>query len=122
MRTPIGYCLAWPQRMATPSARLDLATVARLDFEPPDRERFPALALAEAALRAGGSAPAILNAANEVAVAAFLAGAVRFLDIAAIVADTLEVVAAAPVASLDAVVAIDETARRAADAAIRRRV
>jgi 1-deoxy-D-xylulose-5-phosphate reductoisomerase len=111
MRTPIGYCLAWPERMATPSARLDLATVARLDFEAPDFDRFPALGLAWAALRAGGSAPAVLNAANEVAVAGFLGGRIGFLDIAAIVADTLNCVDAASMASLDEVVAIDGRAR-----------
>jgi len=111
MRTPIAYCLAWPERMATPSARLDLADVARLDFEAPDFDRFPALGLAWAALRAGGSAPAVLNAANEIAVAGFLGGQIGFLDIAAIVADTLDSLHAAPVASLDEVVAIDGQAR-----------
>jgi len=114
MRTPIAYCLAWPERMESPSARLDLAAVAKLEFEAPDHDRFPALGLAMAALRTGGSAPAVLNAANEVAVAAFLAGEIGFLDIAAIVADTLAEVAAAPVASLDEVVAIDGVARRVA--------
>ena len=116
MRTPIGYCLAWPERMATPSARLDLASVASLTFEAPDHARFPALGLATDALRAGGSAPCILNAANEVAVAAFLNGAIGFLDIAAIVADSLARVGSGPVASLDEVVAIDGMARRAAGA------
>ena len=111
MRTPIAYCLAWPERMATPSARLDLAGVARLDFEAPDFDRFPALGLAWAALRAGGSAPAVLNAANEIAVAGFLGGQIGFLDIAAIVADTLDSLHTAPVASLDEVVAIDGQAR-----------
>ena len=121
MRTPIGYCLAYPERMATPSARLDLAAVASLTFEAPDHDRFPALPLAIAAMRAGGSAPAVLNAANEVAVAAFLAGATGFLDIAAIVADTLGELGAAPVASLDDVVAIDAAARRTAAAVMTRR-
>ena len=116
MRTPIGYCLAWPERMATPSARLDLASVASLTFEAPDHARFPALGLATDALRAGGSAPCILNAANEVAVAAFLNGAIGFLDIAAIVAESLARVGSGPVASLDEVVAIDGMARRAAGA------
>ena len=118
MRTPIGYCLAYPARMVTPSARLDLAHVASLTFEAPDHDRFPALGLAQAALRAGGSAPCVLNAANEVAVAAFLGGEIGFLDIAAIVADTLECVAAGPIASLDEVVAIDGEARRVAGALI----
>nr|WP_295663558.1 1-deoxy-D-xylulose-5-phosphate reductoisomerase [Polymorphobacter sp.] len=111
MRTPIAYCLAWPERMATPSARLDLASVARLEFEAPDFDRFPALGLAWAALRTGGSAPAVLNAANEVAVAGFLGGKIGFLDIAAIVADTLDCLDAAPITSLDEVVAIDARAR-----------
>ena len=119
MRTPIGYCLAWPERMATPSARLDLASVASLTFEAPDHDRFPALKLATRThCGRGVSAPCILNAANEVAVAAFLGGAIGFLDIAAIVGDTLASVAAGPVASLDEVIAIDGEARRAAGAAV----
>ena len=77
MRIPIAYALAWPERMATPAQRLDLAAIARLDFEAPDVERFPALRLAREALEAGGAAPIVLNAANEVAVAGFLAGAIR---------------------------------------------
>jgi 1-deoxy-D-xylulose-5-phosphate reductoisomerase len=114
MRTPIAYCLAWPERMVSPSARLDLAATAKLEFEAPDHDRFPALGLAMAALAAGGSAPAVLNAANEVAVAAFLGGEIGFLDIAAIVADTLAQIDAASVASLDDVIAVDGAARRAA--------
>ena len=78
MRIPIAYALAWPERMETPAQRLDLAAIARLDFEAPDLERFPALRLARAALEAGGAAPVVLNAANEVAVASFLAGEIRF--------------------------------------------
>ena len=111
MRTPIAYALAWPERMATPSARLDLAAIGRLDFEAPDHDRFPALGLAWAAMRAGGSAPCVLNAANEVAVAAFLAGRIGFLDIAAIVADTLAAMTAAPIRSLDEVIEVDGAAR-----------
>jgi len=111
MRTPIAYALAWPERMATPCAPLDLAAVGRLDFAAPDLTRFPALALARAALEAGGARPAILNAANEVAVAAFLAGRVNFLEIAAIVADTLARYEPAAPDSLDAVLAIDAEAR-----------
>ncbi len=111
MRIPLAYAMAWPERIATPAARLDLAAIARLDFEAPDFERFPCLKLAWDALRAGGSAPAILNAANEVAVAAFIAGTVGFLDIDAIVAATLARVASGPVGSLDEVVAIDGAAR-----------
>src|SRR3546814_7833239 len=74
MRTPIAYALAWPERMTTPVERLDLAAIGRLTFEAPDPQRFPALALARAALCAGGTAPITLNAANEEAVSAFLAG------------------------------------------------
>jgi 1-deoxy-D-xylulose-5-phosphate reductoisomerase len=122
MRTPIAYALAWPERMPTPCKRLDLVDVAKLEFEAPDFDRFPALALAWAAMRAGGSAPAILNAANEIAVEAFLAGRIGFLDIAAVVAATLDMVAAAPVATLADVVAIDATARRAAHSATTARV
>lgn len=111
MRTPIAFALAWPQRMETPCDALDLAKVARLDFEAPDPVRFPALALARQALTAGGARPAILNAANEVAVAAFLAGRLGFLEIAAIVADTLARYDPAAPESLDAVLAIDAEAR-----------
>jgi 1-deoxy-D-xylulose-5-phosphate reductoisomerase len=114
MRTPIAHTLAWPDRMATPCAPLDLATVGRLDFEPADPVRFPALALARAALSAGGARPAILNAANEVAVAAFLRGQIGFLEIAAIVADTLERYDPESPATLDAVFAVDGEARRLA--------
>ena len=89
MRIPIAYALAWPERMTTPAQRLDLAAIARLDFEAPDLQRFPALRLAREALEAGGAAPVVLNAANEVAVASFLAGELRFPDIVRLVADAL---------------------------------
>ena len=89
MRIPIAYALAWPERIETPAQRLDLAAIARLDFEMPDVSRFPALRLAREALEAGGAAPIVLNAANEVAVATFLAGAARFPDIAKIVEEAL---------------------------------
>ncbi len=111
MRIPLAYAMAWPERIATPAARLDLASIARLEFEAPDLARFPALALAWDALRAGGSAPCILNAANEIAVAAFISGQVGFLDIDAIVAATLARVASGPVGSLDEVVEVDAAAR-----------
>ena len=114
MRIPIAYALAWPDRMVTPCERLDLATVARLDFEPPDLERFPALRLARAALVSGGSSPTVLNAANEVAVAAFLEGRIGFLDIAAIVEETMNRVGAHAVATLDDVLACDAEARQVA--------
>ena len=114
MRTPIAHTLAWPDRMETPGPRLDLAQIGRLDFEEPDVERFPALALAKAALAAGGARPAILNAANEIAVAAFLGGKIGFLEIAAIVADTLDRYDPAAPATLDEVLAVDGEARRLA--------
>ena len=89
MRIPIAYALAWPERLQTPAQRLDLASIARLDFEIPDVERFPALRLAREALEGGGSAPVVLNAANEVAVASFLDGNIRFPEISRIVEEAL---------------------------------
>ena len=89
MRIPIAYALAWPARMSTPAQRLDLATVGRLDFEAPDLQRFPALRVAREALEEGGAAPVVLNAANEIAVASFLDGAIRFPDIARVVQEAL---------------------------------
>jgi 1-deoxy-D-xylulose-5-phosphate reductoisomerase len=118
MRIPIAYAMAWPERIATPAARLDLAAIGRLEFEAPDLVRFPCLALAWEAMRAGGSAPCILNAANEVAVAAFIAGQVAFLDIDAIVAATLARVASGPVGSLGEVIETDRRARAEARAQI----
>ncbi len=90
MRTPISYTLAWPSRMKTPAARLDLTQIGQLTFQEPDYEKFPALGLAREAIRIGGPAPTILNAANEIGVAAFLAKRIGFLDISAVVASTLE--------------------------------
>lgn len=119
MRTPIGYALAWPDRMATPAARLDLAAIGQLTFEAPDPERFPALKLARQAMQTGGTAPAILNAANEVAVQAFLDGRIGFLDIAAINADTLGKVAAVSLADLEVLADADALARLTAQQAIR---
>ncbi|WP_022679010.1 1-deoxy-D-xylulose-5-phosphate reductoisomerase [Sandarakinorhabdus limnophila] len=121
MRIPIAYAMGWPERIATPAARLDLAAIANLSFEKPDLERFPCLALAWAAMRAGGSAPCILNAANEIAVAAFIAGQAGFLDIDAIVSETLNMVASGPVATLEEVMAIDAAARRTARALVAKR-
>jgi 1-deoxy-D-xylulose-5-phosphate reductoisomerase len=89
MRIPLAYALAWPERMETPAQRLDLADIARLDFERPDLDRFPALRLAREALEAGGAAPIVLNAANEVAVASFLSGEIRFTDISRVVEHAL---------------------------------
>ncbi len=90
MRVPIAHCLAWPQRIDGPAPRLDLARVRELTFEAADLERFPALALARQALEAAGGAPTVLNAANEVAVAAFLAGRIGFAGIPALVEETLD--------------------------------
>jgi 1-deoxy-D-xylulose-5-phosphate reductoisomerase len=113
MRVPIASCLAWPQRMETPLAPLDLAAIGELTFFPPDEDRFPATRLAREAIAAGGSAPAILNAANEVAVAAFLAGQIRFTRIAAVVEETLQRSNDAPrPVTLDEVLAVDQSARR----------
>jgi 1-deoxy-D-xylulose-5-phosphate reductoisomerase len=89
MRIPIAYALAWPERMNTPAQRLDLAAIARLDFEVPDLQRFPALRLAREALEEGGAAPIVLNAANEEAVASFLAGEIGFSEIARVVEEAL---------------------------------
>ena len=89
MRIPISYALAWPERIQTPAARLDLIELARLDFEAPDPERFPALRLAREALASGGGASVVLNAANEIAVEMFLAGRIGFIEIASTVEETL---------------------------------
>ncbi|WP_037461907.1 1-deoxy-D-xylulose-5-phosphate reductoisomerase [Sphingobium herbicidovorans] len=111
MRIPIASALAWPTRMETPCQPLDLATVGRLDFEAPDEERFPALRLARQVAQEGGAAPAILNAANEVAVAAFLKGAIGFLDIAMIVEDVLNRYSAPVPSGIDDVLEADAQAR-----------
>ncbi|MFO1348815.1 MAG: 1-deoxy-D-xylulose-5-phosphate reductoisomerase [Pseudomonadales bacterium] len=112
MRTPIAYGLAWPERIDAGVQRLSFASALRLDFLPPDTVRFPALRLAREALQANGSAPAVLNAANEVAVAAFLAGQLPFTDIAAVVEQTLAHLAALPAPrDISALMAVDEQAR-----------
>src|SRR4029079_5985872 len=90
MRIPIAHCLAWPRRIDGPAVRLDLAKVRELTFEAPDLDRFPALALARRAMESGGAAPTVLNAADEVAVAEFLAGRIGFTAIAALVEATLD--------------------------------
>jgi 1-deoxy-D-xylulose-5-phosphate reductoisomerase len=120
MRTPIAHALAWPERIDSGVARLNLAAIARLEFAAPDPHRFPALRLARAAAAAGGDVPAALNAANEEAVAAFLAGALPFTAIAAVVERVLEGWSAAEPHSVEAVQASDARARRLAAAAIRR--
>ncbi len=114
MRTPIAHALAWPQRITSGVSGLDLFGVARLDFEPPDLERFPCLALAYAAARAGGTAPALLNAANEVAVAAFLERRIPFLRIAEVIAETLERLPAEPIGEVEQLLAVDRRARKLA--------
>ena len=116
MRIPIAHALAWPGRIATSSPRLDLAALGRLEFAEPDPVRFPALRLARDALRAGGGAPTILSAANEVAVEAFLARRLAFTDIAALVEAVLERMGHQPADSLGAVLDLDGAARRAAQA------
>jgi 1-deoxy-D-xylulose-5-phosphate reductoisomerase len=120
MRVPIAHALAWPDRMETPCARLDLAKVGRLDFEEPDTGRFPALALARDALAAGGARPAILNGANEAAVAAFLGGRIGFLDIADTVASVLDHYDPPGPTGLEDVFAIDAAARIRAEEAMER--
>lgn len=119
MRVPIAHCLAWPDRMATPMEPLDLVALGRLEFEAPDPVRFPALRLARAALEAGGAVPAILNAANEIAVAAFLARRVGFLEIAAIVEHVLNGYDPPAPDTLDAVLAVDARARALASDRVR---
>jgi 1-deoxy-D-xylulose-5-phosphate reductoisomerase len=115
MRTPIAYTLAWPDRMDAPVGRLDLGALGNLDFAEPDMERFPALSLARDALRAGGTAPTVLNAANEVAVAGFLAGRIGFLDIAGVVDHIVTEMSHGAADSLDVVLAADAEARARAD-------
>jgi 1-deoxy-D-xylulose-5-phosphate reductoisomerase len=114
MRTPIAYALAWPERIAAPTKRLDLAAIGRLSFEPPDERRFPALRIARDALIRGGSCPTVLNAANETAVCAFLEGRIGFLDIAETVERTLAAIPPGKLDSLDDVYRFDAMARRAA--------
>lgn len=114
MRVPIAHVLAWPERMPTHVKRLDLASLARLDFEEPDYGRFPALKLAREALVDGGSAPAVLNAANEVAVELFLAKRIRFNDIPLIVERTLGRFSDASANDLEAVMELDSAVRAAA--------
>ena len=124
MKTPIAYALAWPDRLAWNAPRLDLAAMGRLTFEAPDEDRFPALKLARQALQAGGAAPIVFNAANEVAALAFLDRRLGFLNIAAVVADTMSRVTASGVDSgsdsaCDAALAVDAQARRMAESIIR---
>ena len=114
MRVPIGHTLAWPGRISTPAARLDLAALGRLEFAEPDMLRFPALRLAREALQAGGGVPTILSAANEVAVEAFLQRRIGFLDIAATVEQVLGELGSLAADDLEAVLDVDRQAREAA--------
>jgi 1-deoxy-D-xylulose-5-phosphate reductoisomerase len=114
MRVPISYALTYPDRAATEIPPLDLASGLILEFFPPDEDAFPCLALARAAGEAGGTAPCVLNAANEVAVAAFLDGRLPFLGIPGVVEGTLASLAAHPATSLDELVEVDAEARRTA--------
>ena len=114
MRVPIAFALAWPRRIETPCQPLDLVRIGHLSFEEPDLERFPCIALAREALRAGGASAAVLNAANEIAVAAFLGGNIGFLDIAAVVRETLERCDPAAPSSIEDVLEIDARAREIA--------
>jgi 1-deoxy-D-xylulose-5-phosphate reductoisomerase len=111
MKTPISYALNWPSRMDSGVTTLDLAGIARLDFEEPDENRFPALKMARQALQTGGGAPTILNAANEVAVEFFLNGALAFLDIPKLVESVLSNISIEPLESLDHVMEVDAKAR-----------
>ena len=111
MRTPIAHAMAYPERIESGVPSLDLFQVARLDFQPPDFDRFPCLRLAYEALAAGGTAPAVLNAANEIAVEAFLAGQLAFPDIPRLIAATLDSVPVRAQSSLDEVLAADGAAR-----------
>jgi len=120
MRTPIAHTLAWPERMKTPVKPLNLAQIGRLDFEEPDFDRFPALALALQAMQAGGARPGVLNAANEEAVAAFLAGRIGFLDIALIVDKVLAVYNPGSPETIDEALMLDAETRRVAALALER--
>jgi 1-deoxy-D-xylulose-5-phosphate reductoisomerase len=118
MRTPIAHCLGWPDRIVGPAAKLDLARIGQLTFEAPDFERFPALRLAYETLRTGRGATTVYNAANEVAVAAFIAGKIKFGAIARLVEATLEDWIRsgnlAPLTSADDAIAVDHNARNKA--------
>jgi 1-deoxy-D-xylulose-5-phosphate reductoisomerase len=115
MRTPIGYCLAWPERMATPSPKLDLAAIGQLTFEAPDAEKFPALRFAREAMKKGGTAPAALSAANEIAVQAFLDKRITFLDIERINEHVLHTLPVATLTDLETLAEADQSARKMAE-------
>jgi 1-deoxy-D-xylulose-5-phosphate reductoisomerase len=118
MRIPIAHCLAWPERLEGPAPRLDLAKIAQLTFEEPDLARFPALDLARQAMETGGAATTVLNAADEIAVAEFIAGRIPFLGIPALVAETLSAAARRGLLkepdTIDAALAVDHESRELA--------
>lgn len=120
MRTPIGYCLGWPERIAAPVERLDLGKVANLSFEDPDEEKFPSLKLAREALKEGGKTPTILNAANEIAVEAFLNKKIGFIEIADVVDKAIQNSSGGYVSSLEELSEVDEAARTFASNEIKR--
>jgi len=122
MRVPIAHALGFPGRIESGATPLDLARIGQLTFEQPDERRFPCLGLAYAALRDGGTAPAALNAANEVAVAAFLDGRLRYTAIPEVIAQAMERVPAARADALEAVLEVDRRARRAAEEAVAARL
>ncbi len=115
MITPIAHALAWPERIAAPVKKLNLAEIGNLQFETPDETRFPCLALAKAALKAGGNAPTVLNAANEIAVGRFLRNEIKFLDIAAVVEKTLKKMDTGVLTTIDDVLSCDAQARTFAE-------
>lgn len=119
MRTPIAHALAWPDRIASGVAPLDLAALGRLNFRPAEMDRFPCLALAVAAAEAGGAAPIALNAANEIAVAAFLGGRIRFTSIPTVIRAVLAQYTGPDPGTLEAILALDAQARRSAEDKIR---
>ncbi len=122
MRTPIAHALAWPERIESGVEKLDFFSISKLEFEQPDYERFPCLRLAEESIRKGGTAPAILNAANEVAVASFLDNELKFTDIAYIVEQTLSNLTSRPADSLTEILEDDLSARKEAEQLIKSRV
>jgi 1-deoxy-D-xylulose-5-phosphate reductoisomerase len=115
MRTPIAHAMAWPERIESGVEKLDLFTIAKLEFEKPDYDRFPCLRLSEEAIRTGGTAPAILNAANEVAVASFLDHKLRFTDIPFVVEQTLQKLTAGSAETLEQILTADKEARNEAE-------
>jgi 1-deoxy-D-xylulose-5-phosphate reductoisomerase len=111
MRQPIQYALTYPDRLSSPVPALDWTTISRLDLIPPDKEKFPCISLAYSAMEIGGTAPAVLNAADEIAVEAFLERRIRFTDIPRLVAAALEAHCTKPANSLEDVIAADQWAR-----------